>query len=124
MSVQATFLGGPQALKPVRITNTSKTDILDGRKDMFAVVAIGATCEGSGDTVTIFFNDGYTDWRIWTKAVAANSTEIMDQHVIRLRNGTKLKAQLASGNATTIAATVVAAHQNAPVTTLDSIPFR
>jgi len=99
MSVNANYTGNVQ--KPVHKVLVGATAELVGAaaaNDNFTVSSWSFVNPTAGVVnCALYWNDGTTEFLVWRKAVAANSTEVESNLPIRLRNGHSIKA---SGAAT------------------------
>lgn len=109
MSVHGNYGGGLENPVPVAITlAATKTDIVTANDNAATLASFGVSNNGGGATVVqVYFYDGTTDFLIWVKSVADDTTEIVSDLPIALRDGDKIKAEAVNADYVTITPVIV-----------------
>lgn len=93
--------GGISETTDTRLATATATVVLVNASYPVLVHSIAYACEGTGDTITLYVNDGVTSFRKRQVAVSANADGVFDVPFV-LAATHNLYAQLTTGNATTV----------------------
>ena len=99
MSIHGNYSGGLEPPRPVRLTDTTKADIVTAADNSVFVGAIGCANEsGSAVVIKLFYFDGTSDHVIFRRQIPADDTVVLSELPVRLAANEKLKAQLETGS--------------------------
>lgn len=113
MSINANYTGNIQAPVHAVLTTSSATAIGSAATDNTQIVAGFSFVNPTGGAVTcnMYWNDGTSDNLVWSKSVAAGSTETESNIPIHLFSGHSIKAL--GANTVTVTLIYTAAYQTA-----------
>lgn len=93
MTLNGNYAGNIRKPVSLVLSGGTKTTVGSVATDRTSTVAAWSFVNPTGSPVNceLYWNDGTTDWLVWRKAVAANSTEVESNLPIRLETGAAIK---------------------------------